>query len=353
MTASLAIVAGFESQADACNELGSPFTARLCRLAAERLSGTDGPVPSLITTWPQDRVGPDALALRFCGALHALKRRGYDPLVAVYPPAKISDDALWQAVAEAMAEEAAFITQRMQSAPQTNEVRRSAALFPAFALIAARFPGKDLVLSEIGASAGLNLMWDRYAYRLGGRHFAPATGEAPFEIAPDWTGPLPPEATIAVGERAGCDLNPLDASDSDDCERLLSYIWADQADRLERTEQALALARATGVTVEKADAVEWLGDRLAASRQGKVHIVYHTIAWQYLPFAARAEGERLLAEAGARADDNAPLCHIAMEADVERPGAGLTLTVWPGGETLKLGRADFHGRWIDWRGPDQ
>ena len=353
MSARPAFVVGFESQADACDELGSPFTARLCRLAAERFSGMGGPVPSLIMTWPEDRIRPDALALRFCGGLHALKRRGHGPLAAVYPPAKISDDALWQAVAEAMAEEAAFITQRMQSAPQTNEVRRSAALFPAFALIAARFPGKELVLSEIGASAGLNLMWDRYAYRLGDRHVPSATGEAPFEIAPDWTGPLPPDAAITVSERAGCDLNPLNASNSEDCERLLSYIWADQADRLERTEKALALARATGVSVEKADAVEWLRERLAVSRPGKVHIVYHTIAWQYLPFAARKEGERLLAEAGARADNNAPLCRLAMEADEDKQGAGLTLTIWPGGERLKLGRADFHGRWIDWRGPAQ
>ena len=349
MSPNPAIAAGFESQARACDELGSPFTARLCRLAAQRL-GYQGTIPSLIDAWPEDRIRPDALALRFCGALHAVKRRGFRPLATVYPPEHAPDDTLWQAINQALVDEADFIAERMQSAPQTNEVRRSAALFPAFQLIAARFPGKALVLSEVGASAGLNLMWDRYGYRLGDRSFPPAGSEPPFEIAPDWQGPLPPDAAITVGERAGCDLNPLQASNQDDCERLMSYIWADQTDRLERTEKALALARSTGLTVEKADAVEWLVERLSLQRPGKVHIVYHTIAWQYLPFAARAEGERLLAEAGARADANAPLCRLAMEADSEAPGAGLTLTIWPDGETLKLGRADFHGRWIEWAG---
>ena len=347
------IVARFEDQAEACDELGSPFTARLCRLAARRLGSADGQVFAIIDDWPDDRIRPDALALRFCGALHALKRRGNGLLSGVYPPAQASDDSLWQVVSQAMSEEAGFMVERMQSAPQTNEVRRSAALFPAFALIAARFPGMPLVLSEIGASAGLNLMWDRYAYHLGDRHFAPAVGTAPFEITPDWRGPPPAEAAITVSERAGCDLNPLDAAKHQDCERLLSYIWADQTDRLERTEKALALARDTALQVEKADAVEWLETRLSARRPGKVHIIYHTIAWQYLGFSARAEGTRLLEDAGARADENAPLCHLAMEADGEKPGACLTLTIWPGGQPVKLGRADFHGRWIDWRGLDQ
>jgi hypothetical protein len=41
-----------------------------------------------------------------------------------------------------------------------------------------------------------------------------------------------------------------------------------------------------------------------------------------------------------------------MEDDGKTPGAGLTLRLWPGDVTLDLGRADFHGRWLDWRSPE-
>ncbi|MET3599060.1 DUF2332 domain-containing protein [Martelella mangrovi] len=349
MVADAAIRTAFERQADACETLGSPFNARLCRLAADRLDGT-AEIAALVSGWPPERAVADALALRFCAALHALKRQGYRPLVDCYPPHRVSDDTLWQGAEQAMAEKADFIAARMQSAPQTNEVRRSAALFPAFALIAERFGGMPLVLSEIGASAGLNLMWDCYGYRFDNALYQPHNGDAPFVIAPDWKGPLPPQAEIAVSERAGCDLNPLEADSAYDCERLLSYVWPDQADRLERTEKALALARQNRLHIDRADAVDWLAHRLAARHDGKVHVIYHTIAWQYLPNDAQKQGLQLIAEAGARADRQAPLCHLAMEADDAGPGAGLSLTIWPTGETHSVGRADFHGRWVDWRG---
>jgi len=343
-----AVREGFERQARACSELGSPFTARLCLIAIEKLDPSS-PIGALINGWSEERVVADALALRFCGALHALKRQGFAPLVEVYPPQQPSDHILWDAVQRAIDEKADFIAERMRFAPQTNEVRRSAALFPAFSEIAARFPGKPLVLSEIGASAGLNLLWDRFSYKLSEKHFKP-NGEVPFEIVPEWNGPLPPDRPVDVAERAGCDLNPLDASNEDHCERLMSYIWADQTDRLQRTEKALALARDAKLSVDREDALVWLQQRLLKPRPGMVHVIYHTTAWQYLPHEAQREGDRLIDEAGQKAGTDAPICRLAMEADEQTPGAGLTLTIWPAGETRHVGRADFHGRWIDWQG---
>lgn len=55
----------------------------------------------------------------------------------------------------------------------------------------------------------------------------------------------------------------------------------------------------------------------------------------------------LLAAAGAKARADCPLAHLAMEADGGK-GAGLRLTLWPGGETYLLARVDFHGRWVEW-----
>ncbi|MBB5275020.1 hypothetical protein HNR26_001064 [Rhizobium rosettiformans] len=337
----------FLRQAKACADLGSPFTARLCTLAAERLTG-DSSVGETVLRWPGNPDGTgDALALRLAGTLHALVRSGQDQaLSAVYPPHTVDDDTLWAAIEATMRRDEAFMLERLNSAPQTNEVRRSSALLPGFLTIAAQ-TAKPLILSEVGASAGLNLQWDRYSYRLGDFRWGQVSA---VELAPRWEGPPPPQAKIEIIERAGCDLNPLDPASEDDRLRLFSYIWADQQDRLDRTAAALAMATESGLKVEKADAIDWLRKRLATPRPGMAHVIYHTIAWQYLPPALKAEGEALIADAGSRATETAPLARLQLEADGKPDGAAILLTLWPSGEMCEIGRADFHGRWVKWSG---
>lgn len=337
----------FLHQAKACDELGSPFTARLCRLAAGRLDETTA-IGRHVLGWQGDpATAADSVPLRLAGALHALVRSGSDPVLAkTYPPHEVGDEDLWRAVESALERDEPFLRDRLRSAPQTNEVRRSAALLPGFLTIGEKF-ARPLILSEVGASAGLNLQWDRYAYRLG--EFGWGMG-APVTLAPDWSGPPPPSVALTVAERAGCDLNPLDPRSVEDQERLLSYIWADQPDRLERTRLALGLAAAHDMRVEKADAIDWLADRLARPYPGNVHVIYHSIAWQYFPETLKARGEALIGKAGARATIDAPLARLQMEADGKPDGASVTLQLWPTGERYEIGRADFHGRWVQWKG---
>ncbi|MCV3765035.1 DUF2332 domain-containing protein [Rhizobium sp. TRM95796] len=339
----------FERQSAACDALGSPFTARLCRLISARLT-PGGAIADRLLNWSGDpSPQADSVPLRLAGCLHALVLEGLAPdLISVYPPHDAPDDRLWNAVEKALADHADFILARLRSAPQTNEVRRSGALLPGFLTIA-ELLGKPLVLSEVGASAGLNLQWDRYRYRLG--DLAWGDPASTVEIAPDWHGEAPPEARISVLERAGCDLHPVNAADPAHRLRMLSYIWADQEDRLSRTRAALDIAARHGVTVEQADAIDWLGTRLASPRPGAVHVIFHTIAWQYLPAPLQAEGEALIAAAGGHATDDAPLARLALEADDRsHDGAALTLEIWPGGAKKEIGRGDFHGRWIRWAG---
>lgn len=100
--------------------------------------------------------------------------------------------------------------------------------------------------------------------------------------------------------------------------------------------------------VARGDAVDWLETRLATRHSGHLHLIFHTVAWQYFPSATQAKGEALLADAGARATVDAPLARLAMEADSTPGSAGVTLTLWPGDETVTLARAGFHGQHIDW-----
>lgn len=337
----------FATQAKACESLGSPFTASLCTLSAERLAA-DYPVGEKILSWPGDP-SPygDSVPLRLAGALHALVLAKADPkLVSAYPPHAAEADDLWDAVEHACRTHVPFILDRLKSAPQTNEIRRSAVLLPGFLTISG-LCRKPLVLSEVGASAGLNLYWDHYAYRLGEMTWA--LQPSPVMLAPEWKGPTPPNIPVHVTSRAGCDLNPLNPAREEDAMRLLSYLWADQTDRLERTRLALAIA-ANHQAVEKADAVDWLEQRLGIVHEDQVHVIYHTIAWQYLPKSSQQKGEALIAAAGERATERAPLARLQMEADGQKHGAALTLQVWPSGEKHLVGRADFHGRWVEWTG---
>lgn len=343
--------AAFREQAAACRKLGSPFTARLCALAAERLSAADGAVAARVLGWRGDP-GPagGSLPLRLAGALHALVLTGAcAELAAVYPPRHdaVDDDDLWAAVRAACRSHAAFVLERLDQAPQTNEVRRSAALFPGVATLARLFR-KPVVLSELGASAGLNLQLDRYRYELAGRVLGDAA--SPVRIAPEWFGAPPPQAAVRVAARAGCDLHPIDPAKESERLRLLSYVWADQAERLALTRAALDLAAARPERVRAADAVDWLAERLRRPEEGAVHAVFHSISWQYLPEARRQRGRDLLARAGARATAAAPLAWLRLEHDGAHPGAGLRLTLWPGGAERLIARADFHGRWVRWCG---
>lgn len=337
----------FAGQARSCEALGSPFTARLLQGFAER-GLPDGEVARRIAAWPGDISGSGAsVPLRLAGALHGLVLEGRDAaLAAHYPPANPEPLPLWRAASAAIVAHEAWIGHRLANTPQTNEVARSAALIVTARWLAGQ-TGLPMVLSELGASAGLNLIFDRYALDTPDGRLGPA--DARVVLAPEWRGAPAAGAAPRIAERAGVDLAPRDPAA--DRLRLLSYVWADQPERLARIAAALDEAAALRPDLTQRDAVDWLEQRLAQRRPGQLHLVFHTVAWQYFPMHLQARGEALLAEAGAQATSDAPLARFGMEADGAGRGAALTLTLWPGGIPQPVGRFDFHGRWIDWQPP--
>jgi PTH1 family peptidyl-tRNA hydrolase len=316
-------------------------------LIAERLTtGTE--VGARILNWEGD-VGPagQSVPLRTAGALHALVLDGTDAgLVAAYPPATVDDDTLWAAVQAAVDRHGARIMAALDRAPQTNEVRRSAILLPALWWLLAKAGDMPLALSELGASAGLNLMLDRFSIETPGGLAGPP--QSAVHLRPEWRGSPPPARPLRVVDRTGVDRHPIDATDPDDALRLLSYLWPDQPERMALTRGAIALGPERP---DEGDAAPWLENRLAASEPGRLHAVYSTIAWQYFPPQTQATCMRALEQAGARATGESPLAHIAFEADGRRDGAALTVRLWPHTPAPQtLARADFHGRWVDWHG---
>lgn len=319
---------------------------RLMRLCATRI-WPDTAITDRIFGW-EGAIGPrdQSVPLRLAGALHALHLQG-DPLLAtVYPPRQVSDDALWETVSQVLTAQTDKIDRWLDSAPQTNEVRRSAVLIAVGHWLADRF-GLPIRTSELGASGGLNLQWDLYGMDIAGQRFGPE--DAALTLTPAWQGPKPPDTPPKVIARAGVDLNPLDPTDPADALRLQAYLWPDQPERLSLTRAAIAAA---GTRVEKGDAIDWLAGRLAM-QDGVLHLIYSTVAWQYLPDTAKTRGTDMIAAAGARASPSSPLAWFGMENDGGTRGAALTLRLWPGDQRLALGRADFHGRWVAWEDPSQ
>nr|WP_033315695.1 DUF2332 family protein [Limimaricola hongkongensis] len=341
--------AALADQSRHCAALGSPFMARLMAIMAAHWP-LRGAVARRLDEWPGD-IGPRgaALPLRFAGGLHALVLQERDAdLAAAYPPRTVSDTDLLGAVQAAVSRHETFLLDWIQSPPQTNEVRRAAALIAGAHLVVQRF-GLPIRLSELGASGGLNLGFDNFALQACGHSYGPADSGVP--LRPDWEGACPPAADITVAERRGVDLAPLDPARAEDALRLTAYLWPDQPDRIARTRAAMAL-RAPGI-VDRGDAIDWLEARLATPLPGHLHLLFHSIAWQYFPPESQSRGRALIEAAGARASEDAPLAWLSMEADSGTPGARIGLRLWPGDLDLTLGRIDFHGRWLRWTGPDR
>lgn len=348
MTTSDAVRAAFRDQAAACRWLGSPFTARLCDTFAEALDDTTT-FGRRILAWPGDPTSRgDALAIRACGALHRLARSGDDPdLAALYADPDGAVDRLASVVTAAIARHDARLAADLDRVPQTNEIGRSAVLLGA-ALLLADEVGMPLDLAEIGAAAGLNLHFDRHRYDLGVGAWG--SREAGIALACDWRGAIPPlAAPLTVVARSGCDHAPVDARDPAARDDVLSWIWPDQRTRLDRTAAALTLAADHGPVIDRADAADWLERRLdEPPLPGVLRLVFHTVVRQYLPAATTTRLDAALAEAGRRASAATPLAHLSMEADATPGSAALHLTLWPGGTTREIGRADFHGRHVAW-----
>ena len=101
-------------------------------------------------------------------------------------------------------------------------------------------------------------------------------------------------------------------------------------------------------TVDAAGAPAWLAARLAAPVRSVATVVFHSIVMQYLSEGDRHRVASVLAEAGSRATDDAPLAWLLMEPGGEQ--AEVCLKVWPGGAERVIARAGFHGRPVRWLG---
>jgi hypothetical protein len=232
---------------------------------------------------------------------------------------------------------------------QTNEVRRSWTLLPCFLEIARRTGAETFDLLELGASAGFNLLWDRYRYRYDAAEWGPP--DALLELDGEERAPVPANLLALaprVRRRRGIDLDPVDVTTEEGALRLRSFVWPGQIGRMERLDQAIEAVRREQPELVRGDLVELLPVALAERTPDALTVVFQTAVLGYLGDAAWEQARATLEEAGREGalafvwtDRPAPDVHSHW---------GLWLQLWPGGGPELLAHADFHGAWLEWLG---
>jgi hypothetical protein len=284
-------------------------------------------------------VAGDTAVLRFLGSL---------------PPEKRQPNLLFAAARYLLGEPAGITRLRalvrrdggelsavmMARRTQTNEPARCTTLLPALA----RLP-QPLALIEVGASAGLTLLPDRYSYDYAGHRIAGRDPRAPtLRCVPHAPVPLP-DRPPAIAWRAGLDLNPLDVTSDDDVRWLSCLVWPGEGDRDQRLAAAIAAARRDPPVVHRGDLLTDLPALAARAPAGPTLVVYHSAVLAYVTAANR--------QRFAAAVRGLPAVWLSNEAPGILPG--ITVPAFEGAPSVlvrdgrtPLALADGHGTWLDW-----
>jgi hypothetical protein len=291
----------------------------------------------------------------FFGAVHALLLAGADhPLARYYPsvagaaarPPAGAGPALASFCREFRAELAAIISTRLV---QTNVVQRAAGLRLGLAVIASRVRG-PAHLVEVGSSAGLNLRFDRYGYRLAGRVFGDPG--SPVQLGVQAIGPVPVPDLDRLPDLAsvrGVDLRPVDATSPADRGWLEALVWPENHTQRSALAAALALVAADPPAVLAGDAIDVLPALAAALPPDEPRIVFHCATRMHVPAGRRAAFDAAIGSLGA----TGPLWRLAIEGSpVIGPPAsarcgGALLIHGPDGAAETPAVVHGHLRWVE------
>ncbi len=339
------------SQGRFCAASGSPMYGELFDLVADDAEA-GGPFATVLSGY-EDAPSRQAVPLRLLGGLHRLVLDGRAPrLRRWYPSTGGAWDGAkaWPEIRAAAADHRDRLRAALDRPPQTNEVGRSAALVGGLLRINHQF-GYPIRLFEIGTSAGLNLRADHYHYLFADQHWGPAT--SPVTIPDAWRGSLPPGGTVRIVERRGYDISPIDVTGEAGVDgelTVLSYVWPDQATRLDRLRGAIAVARGVPASLERRTAADAVAGMTLA--EGALTVLWHSITWQYLSTEEREAVRTAVDALAAQADARSPFAHLTLEPARDGPGAPISFWVrartWPGGELEVLGECHPHGPPVQW-----
>jgi hypothetical protein len=293
-------------------------------------------------------VAEDAVLLRLLADMPPPKRQPNLLLAAVRHIAGVPQD--WLEFRRTMLTRWSEIqTVMLSRSTQTNEPGRCATLLPVFA----RLP-QPLALIEVGASAGLCLLPDRYVYRYADHVVRPADTDADAPVFPcraSTNTPLP-RVVPRIVWRAGLDLNPLDVADAEQMTWLETLVWPEQTGRAGRLRQAVRIARADPPRLLQGDLRDGVARLAAEAPKGATLVVFHTAVLGYLSSEAerRAFATSVCSSCDYWVSNEAPrvLPDIAARAPAEPPRDRFILAV----NGAPIAWTDPHGAALEWIGGD-
>jgi hypothetical protein len=232
----------------------------------------------------------------------------------------------------------------------TNEVGRSGLLHAAFRAVA-KESGEPLNLIEIGPSAGLNLIWDKYGVRYvrDGDEYCTEPCDAPLIIECELRGANVPSLGTApkIANRVGLELNPVDLSKAEERDWLKALVWPDQIARFARLEQALEIYAREKPEIRVGDALDLLADAIALIPEDLSVCIYHSMVIYQFSEEMRQALDNLLITASLRR----PIWRVGFEGSLTGENL-LTLGLYRDGQrTVRtLAHCHPHGSWMEWHG---
>jgi hypothetical protein len=231
---------------------------------------------------------------------------------------------------------------------QTNEVGRCAVLVPAFDLVAAQTKRQPLTMIEIGSSAGLTLLWDRYHYRYGeslecGDPNSKVRIECSLrgEVRPPIPGQLP-----KLASRTGIDLSPIDLKNTENIQWLRALVWPDNEKRARQLEPAIRLAKQAPPRIMAGNALDLLPNLIDKVPEKAPLCIYHSFTLTLASREPREKLHSLLTEASRKRD--LFLVWIEWPTDSETPLLGLAKFSNDAKTETILARCHSHGEWLEW-----
>jgi hypothetical protein len=224
---------------------------------------------------------------------------------------------------------------------QTNEVQRCWVLLPLFLHATRGAEAVDVV--ELGSSAGLNLVWDRYRYEYEAGSWGPGDsavtlrGTERRQVPGELLSPVPP-----IRSRIGIDRAPVDVTTPEGVDYLKAFVWAGQEDRLARLDAAVEVLRADPPQVLQDDLPDALPEVLAGLPTGGLTLVFQTAVLGYLSAEERAHVRATLE----RPRRDLVFVSAGSPREVEQSW-GMRI-FRPGRDREFVGHADYHGAWLDY-----
>jgi hypothetical protein len=244
---------------------------------------------------------------------------------------------------------------------QTNEVARCCYLLPAFVHAAKRTP-KSLAIVDVGSSAGLTLLFDRYAYDYGD---GSSVGDVSSSVRLTTTlrgGLIETKPVPRVVDRVGIDLAPIRLDDAAAVRWLEACVWSEHIERFTTLRAALALARIDPPRVIEGNAVDVLPALVAGIDSDAALVIVNTNVMLYFSRDEQARYARLLANIGATrelfwvANEHPRLLRAVgfdapLDPSADPTGLPLAMTHFRAGRRRDdvLAWVGPHGRWLDWR----